>query len=211
MKEKAIIFSTAMVKAILEGSKTMTRRTQGLEEINKNSNDWICKRSLEDGSYWFQHPQKKNEYLYNYYPKPRYQVGDMLWVKETWYIQPELWEMNHNPQPIHYKADGNIQCLEDYILKPSIFMPKWASRITLEVVSVKAERLQDISEEDAIAEGTPIHDFFGIGTARLAGLTTVDYFAELWDSLDKKYPWASNPWCFVYSFKRHNPQRAIEI
>ena len=135
--------------------------------------------------------------------KSPYQVGDHLWVKETWaYYPASLPEENH----ILYKADipeGHHNRLTEITKwRSGRFMFKKYSRLWLEVTGVKVERLQDISEEDAVKEGTPINDFFPLNTARIAGLTTVDYFVELWDSINKKHPWESNPWCFAYTFKR---------
>jgi hypothetical protein len=163
--------STEMVKAILDGRKTQTRRTRGLEVVNR-SLDFAIKCQCP-------------------YGRP----GDRLWVRESFYVQPDIYRPD-KPSPIHYKADEDTGCLEDYVFKPSIFMPRWASRITLEITRIRAERVQDISEEDCIAEG--IKD---------SGLGVVDLllsYAVLWDSINAKrgYSWESNPWVWVIEFKR---------
>ena len=176
-KYKPIIFSAPMVKAILDGRKTQTRRIVTVK--NKNS----C---------------------------PYGQPGDRLWVRETWGV-------GSRPDPlggyegIEYRADefyledsDDLPCLRvtpppdvclldyDSGWMPSIHMPRWASRITLEVTGVRVERLQDISSTDAWAEGiahspdtNPIHDY-----------------AELCESINGPGAWDKNPWVWVVEFKR---------
>ncbi len=171
MKERPILFSGPMVRAILEGRKTQTRRV-------------IKNRTV-----------------------PPYQVGNLLWVREAWQDWCPLWRgqwCGHGTQEgmaqehsVVYRADnfirnGSVEMVKSMPPKkwrPSIFMPRWASRLTLEVVSIRSERLQDITEEDAEAEGA---DCLGLGG-----------FASLWDSINgKKHPWASNCWVWVIGFKR---------
>jgi len=161
-------------------------------------------------------------------PCPYGQPSDRLWVREAWAIQQDLGLPLSTPQPLHYLADIlDRRQIEDYTGKPSIHMPRWASRIALEIVSVRVERLQYISEADAIAEGAgpylhPVHP-------SREGLRHVDGFARLWRSinaanrpslpknpnnkryarvknwLDKHpdiYGWEANPWVWVVEFKR---------
>ena len=175
-----------MVKAILRevDPKTMTRRVAGLEEINQYPDEWLLKTILPDGRYWFQHPQGEKTYLYNDYPKPRYQVGDHIWVKETWaYYPASLPEENR----ILYKADtldGIHSRLTDITKwRSGRFMFKKYARLWLEVLAVKAEITKDISLEDAIKEGfKSVKEF-------------LDYFIKLngKDSIKQ--------WCFAYTFK----------
>ena len=128
--------------------------------------------------------------------KPRYQVGDQLFVREAFYESPMTGE-------IAYKADGFVK---GWRPRPSIHLPKIHSRLWLEVTAVKVERVQDISEEDAKAEGVTIPtslkiltDYYGKGSECRT------MFEKLWDSINgKTYPWASNPWVFAYTFKRIN-------
>ena len=110
--------------------------------------------------------------------------GDHLWVKETFWTGGDA---------VNYRADGEMpEYMRDVSRwKPSIFMPRKLSRITLEILDVRVERVQDISEEDAKDEG----GLYGAGSYR-------DGFAVLWDSINgKKHPWESNPWCWVLTFK----------
>ncbi len=172
IKEKPILMSTEMVRAILEGKKFQTRR--------------VVK------------------------PQP-FGVGSRLWVRETFkYIDFDLRDMGelHPNVKIEYKADGlqrwvkgdyktqiSIPVPPNEIWRPSIFMPRWASRITLEITELRAQPVQDISEEDAIAEGI----------ANGAYAVNPRYsFQVLWDSINKKrgYSWESNCWVWAISFKR---------
>ena len=166
MAIKPILFSTPMIKAILEGRKTMTRRA-----ING-----------EPGAV------------------ARYQPGDVLWVRETW--------LEHKGTYI-YKAEGKHEALDALIgapffkWRPSIFMPAIVARILLRITAVRAERLKDITDEDAIREGIIVHvpvPGDGEPMPRLQ-------FRNLWDHLNAKraggqYAWAMNPWVWVYSFER---------
>ena len=167
MKERPIIMSTSMVSAILEGRKTMTRRVcQGQRELS-------------------------NVYDFQLDRCPYGVPGDRLWVRETWRNSS-----HYDGTPcVCYKADNMCQCGKPakvgvdapYVTwRPSIHMYKSWARIWLEIIAVRVERLQEITETDAMAEG-------------LQG-----YFRAYWDSLNAKrgYPWESNPWVWVISFKR---------
>jgi hypothetical protein len=137
---------------------------------------------------------------------PYGQPGDRLWVRETWKPMNDL------------KGGGiprwGITCGEGCTWKegcpdqsgpwkPSIFMPRWASRITLEIMDIRVERLQEITEEDALKEGCE-REMVADGSSWGAGLIdAVENFEKLWDSINgKKYPWSSNPWVWVISFRR---------
>lgn len=160
MTDRPILFSTEMVQAILEGRKSQTRRVikpqppEGLKWMG-----WVIGTSGDDknlgAACWVdEFPLSKKEH---YAKCPYGQPGDRLWVRETW-LEDHIPELNPNEHGcIHYKANGYThQIIIDGwkgCWRPSIFMPRWASRITLEVVSVRVERVQDISEEDAKAEG----------------------------------------------------------
>lgn len=144
-----------------------------------------------------------------------YQVGQLLWVRESWH--PAL----YGSVPAVCYRDGTefllvndeaVRCydlaVKGFHWRNPLFMPRWASRITLEIVEVRVQRLQDISEEDAIAEGMPKSD----GNPGEMGPTTyvvepVHEYMHAWDSLNAKkgYPWASNPWVWCLSFKRVQP------
>ncbi len=166
MKERPIMFSGEMVRAILEGRKTQTRRVWKRPELRKA--DW----EIGDSSI----------------ACPYGEVGDRLWVRETWCG-------GQHGMPVHYKASWTEH---EYgpAWKPSIHMPRKYSRITLEITGVRVERVQDMSVEDAINEGI--------------GLSSVDplgSFGQLWDSINAKcgYGWGVNPWVWVVEFKRVLP------
>lgn len=197
MKERPILFSAAMVRAILSGAKTQTRR------IAKP------KRSMEPMS---------DECPYG-------QTGDRLWVRETWA------DVNTEGGPAFtYRADANLRfCSADAFpveydrypgmnfamwcsdlwsgspghgWRPSIHMPRWACRLVLEITDVRVERLQAISEADALAEGvalTSVEGFERAGMERPAGFA----FRDLWTSTGGD--WDSNPWVWVIEFKRITP------
>uniref|UniRef100_A0A6M3LFQ3 ASCH domain-containing protein n=1 Tax=viral metagenome TaxID=1070528 RepID=A0A6M3LFQ3_9ZZZZ len=200
LKERPIIMSTPMVKAILDGRKTMTRRVIK-PQPTKTGYVQIC---LEDGrvSWPYLYTPARVGFKEKEMLCPYGQVGDRLWVRETFYIQEWLGKPLSELQPLHYKADGNTDSLEDYAAKPSIHMPRWASRITLEITEVRVERVQEITTKDAVNEGCPkgatidLHD-------NLQAPAVIHWFANLWDSLNAKrgYGWDISPWVWVISFK----------
>jgi len=203
MKDKPILFSGPMVRAILEDRKTQTRR---VIKPQPTKNDIAC-IDIElldtDGLYrtWLSNPDGGIDQDYN--PeiwKSPYQVGQHLWVRETWqYAQAGI--------NIIYRADetwGDLRHLiVDYKWRPSIFMPRKFSRITLEVTEVRCERLQEIDEIDAIHEGVHVD---ALHELKSYSYPNKKHFEYLWDSINgKKYPWSSNPWVWVISFKRIKP------
>lgn len=204
MKEKPILFSTPMVKAILEGRKTMTRRTRGLNRMNEHPDDWTITTDVTDKGILF-----FNKNGYSDRAKPQYQIGDRLWVRET-FFEARKWKhaplFSDGPDFI-YRADEDA-FIGDHNWKPSLFMPKEAARIWLEVTNVRCERLQDISKEDALAEGVESiesPDFrkykeYTEGTFNLKFAT--HSFFSLWRKINGKDAVAANPWVFVYEFKR---------
>jgi len=177
---KPILFSTPMVQAILDGRKTMRRRVirpQPQHAYDDYMGGWDC---LTEG------------HCHLCEPKPPYKPGDILWVRETWY--------QHYDGSYAYRASAP----ENTGWKPSIHMPREAARIFLRVKTVRVERLQDITEEDAKAEGVICGQGQKRWTARSA-------FMDLWDRINgKKNPWESNPWVWVISFERISEQEAKE-
>lgn len=210
-KHIPILFSTAMVQAILEGRKTQTRR------VVKGVNDHYYQSLVN-------HATGRHTFVLNgnYNPsekdvlhiKCRYgQAGDVLWVRETW-CDPED---NHGNSPGNlYKADFGPEPV-DWIWKPSIHMPKEACRIFLKVISIRVERLQDISEQDAIAEGVKLHhrgkhylnyeDEHYKVTQFIYNLdTAVESYKSLWRLINgrdswNKSSWDNNPWVWVVEFE----------
>lgn len=135
---------------------------------------------------------------------PYGKIGDRLWVRET--FAPEKMV---NGSDYAYRASGDIIGCDRWT--PSIFMPRRASRITLEITNIRVERLQDISEEDAKKEGVLFHDGLGVGHSGYrfshdfvsVYATAKRAFQFLWDKINgKKYPMESNPWVWVIEFKR---------
>jgi hypothetical protein len=175
MKEHPIIFSAPMVRAILEGRKTMTRRV-----LKPQPTDWV--------------PDNIKQKLLIQYACPYGRPGDKLWVRETWATCGFV--------TVAYRADGKTpNWLNQW--RPSIFMPRRLSRIALEMTSVRVEKLQEITEGDAINEGVYDKESFGIHWA--ATRAPIPTFKKLWDSINsKKYSWSSNPFVWVISFVREN-------
>lgn len=195
MKERASWPMKAWeVRAILDGRKTQTRRVVKLTDSG---------RVKESGSPRNWHLDDPNAVMACPYGVP----GDRLWVRETWAAphSADQFRPAHIPNGtrIHYAATEDLGGL---LWRPSIHMPRWASRLTLEVVSVRVERLQEISEEDALAEGL---QRYGNGTFGLddpaccMGVRASVAYMRLWDSINaKRAPWASNPWVWVIEFRR---------
>lgn len=184
-KERPILFSTPMVEAILDGRKTQTRRARGATFQNFEEFARIkCP-----------------------YGKP----GDRLWVRETWQITNFLHPSDENYGYI-YKASENgkdwQENTEEWKWKPSIHMPKAAARIWLEITETRLEQLQDISKEDAIAEGIePVADGYKnympklSSTSQFCWPTAYHSFKSLWESINGAESWDLNPWLWVVKFK----------
>jgi uncharacterized protein YhfF len=187
MKERGIIFSGPMVRAILNERKSMTRRVIRPQAWNY-SNDVLQPRVIyaRENENDFGDPSRPISCPYG-------QPGDRLWVRETWFPWPT------EAKAIYRATDESIIGAPKSGWKPSIFMPRWASRILLEITDVKVERLTNISVDDAKAEGVSPLGMEGDGRRWRAS------FRELWDSINKKHPWESNPWVWVISFKRIKP------
>lgn len=196
MKERPILFSGPMVRALLAGTKTQTRR------IVKDQDPFDDFETLPPLSATFG-------------PCPCGEAGDRLWVKETFRLRADqddkppredwwksgAWYDAAEPRPFPSGCGGGPGKL-----RPSIFMPRWASRITLEISDVRVERLQAITEEDAKAEGVEARrtdeDCWSDGTYRSA-------YEYLWGEINgwdgqpgAKAPWPSNPWVWALTFKR---------
>jgi hypothetical protein len=201
MTERGILFSGAMVRALLDGSKTQTRRAV------KMPPSWDCIVYADWGNGWWPYRSDDGEspnYDNNEIPLrcPYGQPGDRLWVRETWAPHPDF------PESVHrgvYRADP--ECKYDVPRwRPSIHMPRWASRILLEIVSVRVERLQDIGDVDSHAEGVTIEDRHMGGYCAGEFLPpSVRAYRELWEQINGAGSWAANPWVWVVEFKRVTP------
>ncbi|HCB1445088.1 hypothetical protein [Serratia marcescens] len=215
MKERPVIFNSEMVRAILSGRKTQTRRAisdRHLHLIDVASQVGEC-YPLESG---IDHANSQSYYR-EYCPFG--QVGDRLWVRETFAVLgnedgcPIDWDGNlikgnEKHAARIYKAScwqepgnyglwsiPNRDTQYEGAWRPSIHMPRWASRITLEITAVRVERLNDISDGDAISEGCSISDM-------KSGDCVADVFARLWSSIYGVDSWNANPWVWVIEFRR---------
>ena len=199
MNEKPILFNGEMVRAILGGRKTQTRRVvkdQGRVPTVLQS----------DGN----RPKHVPDWFTDYCPYGGH--GDRLWVREThWRAEGE--GTGGKVRFLQYKATSPDDPPLGDRWRPSIHMPRWASRITLEVVEVRMQRVQDITDEDAIAEGVQyvVDDFARCGDGTMdsceqvaLGLDHRRTFSLLWDDLNTKrgYGWDTNPWVWAVTFKR---------
>lgn len=230
MKERPILFSAPMVLALLAGTKTQTRRilkAEHLEQVDRFAFD-PERGEWEMGETHWGGPVASCGFVRCPYGLP----GDRLWVRETFYCD-DAFAGDHArscsgcvrckhtdedriadwKEELYFRADGVPDFEgEKVVWKPSIFMPRWASRLSLEVTGVRVERLQEISEADAKAEGVrPFFETFpGIG--RDQRITSGDLAADaehraayacLWDDLNgDAASWKSNPWVWAISFRR---------
>lgn len=221
MKERGMIFNGEMVRALLDGRKTQTRRPIKWKQTRFTE---IGER--EDGSKW---PWSEDaEHACDFWhPCPFGAVGDRIWVRETFqgplfdydlmdsYCKDStpfeksefcVYKADGVPAPEFYDADDELHCC----WRPSIHMPRWASRILLEITGVRVERLNAISEEDAEAEGIDMEALYDsqdcydcIADHNMTGRPTVTgAFKYLWESIYGEEGWKSNPWVWVIEFKR---------
>lgn len=203
IKERPILFSAPMVRAILAGQKTQTRRAVKPQAITPSL--------LTEGAWKDASTGKPVRCPYG-------EPGDRLWVREAFahYYHDNSEPPFRSPDDVAYKADEFKP--DEYVYgtwKPSIHMPRWASRILLEIVSVRVERLQDISESDCWEEGIEevMHDFDELGQAQMAkrlGCCIDDakpLYAQLWESINGAGSWDANPWVWVVEFKRVEAER----
>ena len=208
MKERGMIFNGDMVRAILDGRKTQTRRImapQPADDIER------CIFPNPEAIGWkssLRHKHGSTTAHFCHYGKP----GDRIWVRETFqgplfdydlmdsyckdptpFEKPEfcVYKADGVPAPEFYDADDELHCC----WRPSIHMPRWASRILLEITNVRVERLKSISDGDAIREGCSTADM-------KSGDCVADVFARLWASIYGAESWNANPWVWVIEFKR---------
>ncbi|GKP76762.1 hypothetical protein NUBL8594_11780 [Klebsiella pneumoniae] len=208
MKERGMIFNGEMVRAIIDGRKTQTRRPIKWKQTRFTE---IGER--EDGSKW---PWSEDaEHACDFWhPCPFGAVGDRIWVRETWAeagaSAPDL-KLYRANYPEHVPSIyENVPPAEEIRWTPSIHMPRTASRILLEITDVRVERLNAISEEDAEAEGIDMEALYDsqdcydcIADHNMTGRPTVTgAFKYLWESIYGEEGWKSNPWVWVIEFKR---------
>ncbi|AVI89764.1 TPA: morphogenetic protein [Klebsiella pneumoniae] len=211
MTERGMIFNGEMVRAILDGRKTQTRRPVKFPILDRNLGCELAGNELAG-------ELSAGNYLNSAFGKP----GDRIWVRETFqgplfdydlmdsyckdptpFEKPEfcVYKADGVPAPEFYDADDELHCC----WRPSIHMPRWASRILLEITDVRVERLNAISQEDAQAEGMELAGWRPTYSDPDSGgevMTPYDNFAELWSSIYGEESWNANPWVWVISFKR---------
>jgi hypothetical protein len=232
MKERGMLFSKPMVLALLDGSKTQTRRIlkgniEGFD-LNGLGNLTIGNKPLgycavlrAPKARWIADDKPWHEWIKCPYGKP----GDRIWVRENFQpIYAEGWNEGKNDEtgdPVNYKTgegydvsypatDGIVEFYDSETdecsqrVWPSIHMPRWASRIDLEITGVRVERLQDISDQDARAEGCqPAQPFMASGIV-IPGQWRHGY-QDLWEAINGAGSWDENPWVWVVEFRRIKP------
>lgn len=194
MKARPILFSGPMVRALLDGRKTQTRRIVKLTP----------KDGVADNRFVFEDINGKFRFIDCPYGRPR----DLLWVRETW-------GETGSPMRVDYKADAGpitetARMSAGLKWKPSIHMPRYASRLTLRITAVRVERLQDISEEDAISEGiellggptscSPWKDYSKDQRYKFFSAPSASY-CSLWESINGPESWDQNPFVWVIQFE----------
>jgi hypothetical protein len=177
INERGLVFSTEMVQAIAGGRKTQTRR------IYKPKMGEECDRVLFDNFDMF-YEKTKEGYFSKSFKCPYGKVGDLLYVKETHAFQEE----DDYDGYVVYKASEKEP--QNWFWSPSLFMPKRYARFFLKITDIRVERLQDITEEDAMAEGVKC----------LFSLDAIDKYQQLWERINGEGSWASNPWVWVIGF-----------
>lgn len=218
---KPILFSTAMVEAIEAGRKTQTRRIlKGISDCtnthrlyteadwNNENPEFVCRDGLWFCKYCGNGCTPNGRGI-----KPKYEVGDILWVREKWRKNDTLTGF-----PYHHYADNTIYTNRDNEKwKPSLFMPKEGCRIFLKVTDIRVEQLQDITHEDAVDEGVEYIDIeepFTIGYKlygkhRIPDLmgrkavtgTAIESYQTLWESINGQDSWDENPFVWAVSFE----------
>lgn len=223
MKERPILMNGAMVRAVLNGTKTQTRRILDESKTFRATRPYVNPR-WEDGRWCCETPEGMHIIVcinnpeiaeqYSPYGKP----GDLLWVREN--FQPFLnddcdgdmrlanWKTGENYNCTYPATDGVHEFVDadDNLrdsVKPSIHMPRWASRILLEIVGIRVERLQDISESDALAEGITItgDGAYHVEDDKFRAPSAKESYARLWESINGDGSWDANHWVWVIEFK----------
>ncbi|HCT5932486.1 TPA: hypothetical protein OT246_002679 [Klebsiella pneumoniae] len=230
MKERGMIFNSEMVRAILDGRKTQTRRIMKVQPESNQLGLLLITDSTKHsdiGKYhWAESNATGNHVRSKLFSSPFGAVGERIWVRETWAeagaSAPDL-KLYRANYPEHVPSIyENVPPAEEIRWTPSIHMPRWASRILLEITGVRVERLNAISEEDAQREGvhTEVWDqtvvarnyaardeFFQFWSEDMPHYVEMNQlyrssFRSLWESIYGAENWQANPWVWVISFKR---------
>lgn len=201
---KPMLFSTDMVRAILDGTKTQTRRIIKPQPKNYTVKSIIDRCNFKNGNWCIKHKIQENPDRFEITDlmKSNLEIGNIIWVRETFGYSKEgkLYFAANVCNPKYAPENG---------WKPSLFMPKELCRLFLEVTGVRIERLNEISESDSILEGIqktnngfinydksyPVSEFIGGGTEAIRS------YVSLWESINGKNSWSENPFVWVYTFK----------
>lgn len=203
MKERPILFSAPMVRALLDGSKTQTRRIVKIQPPAGTVSVGIYHHPDPREHFWAWDGHHIIEWAK---PCPYGQPGDRLWVRETWANDAEAqWETQK--RGAYYRADDDAEetkanCVAagmPFRWIPSIHMPRWASRIDLLIKSARVERLQDISETDALAEGIT---YAQLPENPQDAQRARTWYRGLWEQINGAGSWEANPWVWVVEFER---------
>jgi hypothetical protein len=199
VREHPLLFSGPLVRAILDGRKTMTRRPMKPQPLLYTGRKYVFP---DDGPKWTQQDGSVLAHC------PFGVVGDRLWVRESFRRAERVhWpDLSHcvnpnDPHDVIFHAEGFDRSTGSTRLWPSIHMPRWASRLTLEITDVRVERLQAITDDDAAAEGilgvmcNRIGPNFGKPMGQRAS------FARLWDEVYGAGAWALDPWVWALTFQ----------
>lgn len=200
---KPILFNTEMVRAILDGKKTQTRRIVKVQPPDHREN-WrlvtlTCSTDRDDRKNIGKHRWARLEGINilddtQDYFKPLCYEGDILWVRETWQINP-FYEFIYRATDVGFDKE---RFEEGWKWKPSLFMPKEACRLFLKVTNVRVQRLQDMNMGEIIAEGVDYIEKWDTDDVIMSK------WIELWDSINLKrgFGWDTNPWVWVYEFEK---------
>ncbi|EPM1346550.1 hypothetical protein RFE38_000214 [Klebsiella pneumoniae] len=226
MKERGMIFNSEMVRAILDGRKTQTRRIMKVQPESNQLGLLLITDSTKHsdiGKYhWAESNATGNHVRSKLFSCPFGAVGDRIWVRETWssdfanyYPNDRVWYAADNNRRLDIEVVDGVRGIYSpesdvhvpFRWQPSIHMPRWASRILLEITNVRVERLNAISEEDARAEGIIDGGCLNCGEPEPCGCANpepdaTDAFAYLWQSIYGQDNWNANPWVWVIEFKR---------
>ncbi|GKI82181.1 morphogenetic protein [Klebsiella variicola] len=227
MTERGMIFNAEMVRAILDGRKTQTRRIMKVQPESNQLGLLLITDSTKHsdiGKYhWAESNATGNHVRSKLFSCPFGAVGDRIWVRETWssdfanyYPNDRVWYAADNNRRLDIEVVDGVRGIYSpesdvhvpFRWQPSIHMPRWASRILLEITDVRVERLNAISEEDATAEGVPpagslLPDYPGTFLTPKGDFATAKVaFQRLWESIYGEESWKANGWVWVISFKR---------
>lgn len=219
MTDRPILFSAPMVRALLAGTKTQTRRRIKVEAERPIMEFVKVATDKDTGQAIYEMKDKAGQHVaiaagknfVTLHYSPSIAVGDRLWVREN-FRGPKPYEAHGykirdwGNKPLWYTADGDPPQQSEWQFwpkaRPSIHMPRWASRITLLVDDVKVERLNEISEDAAAAEGWPApEDRAKTGLAEIRDAYPIGWYAGVWEGINGPGSWEKNPWVVAYTFR----------